>query len=187
MTPVQHWTNAQLLACLFGTRGNYRACEETLEPLFSEMDGKLQRKGQALREVLRRWLEERLRRGEVMGQPAVVKDYLRLIFKGQAHESFWVLYLDAQHQLIQAEELFRGTLTQTAVYPREVLKGALRHNAAAILLSHNHPSGLAQPSTADRQLTEVLKRALTLVDIRVLDHFVVAGPELVSFAEQGWL
>lgn len=188
MKPLQHWTNTQLLACLFGVRrGEYQACEETLEPLFAGAEGTWQRKGPALREILRRWLEECLQRGEVLGQPEQVRDYLRLIFKGQPHESFWILYLNAQHQLIMAEELFRGTLMQTAIYPREVLKGALRHNAAALLLAHNHPSGRAQPSQADRQLTEALKRALELVDIRVLDHFVVAGPELVSFAEQGWL
>ncbi|MDA8415645.1 MAG: DNA repair protein RadC [Betaproteobacteria bacterium] len=189
MNSLQHWTNTQLLACLFGLRGghHYRACEETLEPLFSATEGRWQRKGAALREVFRRWLEECLQRGEVLGQPDQVKNYLRLIFKGQAHESFWVLYLNAQHQLIVAEELFRGTLTQTAIYPREVLKAALRHNAAALLLAHNHPSGKVQPSHADRQLTEVLKRALELVDIQVLDHFVVAGPDLASFAEMGWI
>lgn len=188
MDSLQHWTNTQLLACLFGMRGgHYRTCEETLDPLFSATEGRWQQKGAALREVLRRWLEECLKRGEVLSQPGQVRDYLRLVFKGQPHESFWVLYLNAQHQLIVAEELFRGTLTQTAIYPREVLKAALHHNAAAVLFAHNHPSGKVQPSHADRELTEVLKRALELVDIRVLDHFVVAGPELVSFAELGWI
>ncbi len=188
MTSPEHWSNAELLACLFGaTKGAYRACEASLDPLFAGTGERWQGKGPALREVMRRWLEEGLKRGEVLGQPDRVRDYLRLIFKGQPHESFWVLYLDAQHRLMVSEQLFRGTLTQTAVYPREVLKAALRYNAAALLLAHNHPSGKAHPSTADRQLTEVLKRALELVDIKVLDHFVVAGPEMVSLAELGWV
>ncbi|NDU86075.1 MAG: DNA repair protein RadC [Ferrovum sp.] len=187
METYGQWTNAQLLTCLFGGRGNYRACESSLEPLFAGGFGKLPHKGTILREIFRRWLNEQMRQGAVMNQPSVVADYWRLAFKGQPHESFWVMFLDAQNHLIEAEELFRGTLTQTAVYPREVVKAALRHNAAAVLLAHNHPSGLAQPSEADRHLTEVLKRALTLVDIRVLDHFLVAGADLVSFAEKGWL
>ena len=98
---------------------------------------------------------------------------------------FLVLYLDAQHRLIEAEELFRGTLTQTSVYPREVVKGALARNAAALAVAHNHPSGEAEPSRADEMLTQTLKSALSLVDVRVIDHFVVAGDRVISFAERG--
>jgi DNA repair protein RadC len=97
------------------------------------------------------------------------------------------LYLDAQHRVIDSEELFRGSLTQTSVYPREVVKGALRANAAAVILAHNHPSGVAQPSPADELLTRQLKDALALVDVRVLDHFIVAGTQALSFAERGLL
>ncbi len=96
-----------------------------------------------------------------------------------------VLFLDAQHRLIASEELFHGTLTQTSVYPREVVKRALIHNAAAVMLSHNHPSGLAEPSSADRMLTDALKQALGLVDVRVLDHIVIGEQEALSFAERG--
>jgi len=97
------------------------------------------------------------------------------------------IFLDAQHQVIVADELFRGTLTQTSVYPREVVKAALRANAAAVIFSHNHPSGVAEPSQSDRMLTDALKQALSLVDVRVLDHFIVAGTSVLSFAEQGLL
>ena len=117
--------------------------------------------------------------------PNVVKDYLRLVLGGRQQEVFMVLFLDAQHRLIASEEMFHGTLTQTSVYPREVVKRALIHNAAAVMLSHNHPSGLAEPSSADRSLTEALKQALGLVDVRVLDHIVIGEQEALSFAERG--
>ncbi len=117
--------------------------------------------------------------------PNVVKDYLRLVLGGRQQEVFMVLFLDAQHRLIASEELFHGTLTQTSVYPREVVKRALIHNAAAVMLSHNHPSGLAEPSSADRMLTDALKQALGLVDVRVLDHIVIGEQEALSFAERG--
>jgi DNA repair protein RadC len=103
------------------------------------------------------------------------------------HEVFVVVFLDAQHRVVASEELFRGTLTQTSVYPREVVKRALHHNAAAVILAHNHPSGVAEPSRADEALTAALKQALGLVDVRVLDHFVVAGDGALSFAERGLL
>lgn len=119
--------------------------------------------------------------------PGAVSDYLKLHFAGQRHESFVVLFLDAQHRLIAAEEMFRGTLTQTSVYPREVVRRALHHNAGAVILSHNHPSGHAEPSRADEALTQALKAGLSLVDVRVLDHIVVAGTRTVSFAERGLL
>jgi len=116
-----------------------------------------------------------------------VRDYLRLSLAGREQEVFVVLMLDAQHRVIASEELFRGTLTQTSVYPREVVKCALKHNAAAAIFAHNHPSGVAEPSHADEILTRSLKSALALVDIQVLDHFIVAGSRTMSFAERGLL
>ena len=116
-----------------------------------------------------------------------MRDYLRLLLKDREHEAFVVLLLDAQHRVIACEELFRGTLTQTSVYPREVVKAALRANAAAVIFAHNHPSGVADPSHADEILTRSLKQALALVDVNVLDHFIVAGSRTMSFAERGLL
>jgi DNA repair protein RadC len=116
-----------------------------------------------------------------------VRDYLRIALGGREQEVFVVLLLDAQHRVIACEELFRGTLTQTSVYPREVVKCSLKHNAAAVIFAHNHPSGVAEPSHADEILTRSLKSALALVDIQVLDHFIVAGPRTMSFAERGLL
>ena len=120
-----------------------------------------------------------------MTTPQVLRDWLRLYCAGLEHEVFLVLYLDASHRLIEPQELFRGTLTQTSVYPRELVKGALERNAAALAVAHNHPSGQAEPSRADEYLTQTLKSALSLVDVRVLDHFIVAGDKVVSFAERG--
>lgn len=130
-------------------------------------------------------LAEPMRAATVFETPAAVKDYLRLHFAGQTYESFVVLFLDAQHQLLVAKDLFRGTLAQTSVYPREVLREALNVGAAAVILAHNHPSGVPEPSRADELLTTTMKQALALVDVRVLDHIVVAGTRTVSFAERG--
>jgi len=132
-------------------------------------------------------LEKRAKYGCALTSPGAVRDYLRLALAGLEHEVFMVVHLDAQHRVVAAEELFRGTLTQTSVYPREVVKAALRANAAAVIFAHNHPSGVAQPSQADELLTRNLKDALALVDVKVLDHFVVAGPQALSFAERGLL
>ena len=137
------------------------------------------------RELLLRDLREQMSNSPVMSSPQVLRDWLRLHCAGLQHEVFLVLYLDAHHRLIEAEELFRGTLTQTSVYPREVVKGALTRNAAALALAHNHPSGEAEPSRADELLTQTLKSALNLVDVRIIDHFIVAGDKVVSFAELG--
>jgi len=117
--------------------------------------------------------------------PTAVRDYLRLLLHDRPHEVFVAVFLDSQNRLLAAEELFRGTLAQTSVYPREVVKTALACNAAAVIFCHNHPSGVAEPSRADELLTQALKQALALVDIRTLDHFVVAGNQLTSFAERG--
>ncbi|HTY98956.1 MAG TPA: DNA repair protein RadC [Rhodocyclaceae bacterium] len=139
----------------------------------------------AVLELARRALGEELRRRDVLASPAAVRDWLRLKLAGLPHEVFCALWLDAQNRLIAWDELFRGTLTQTSVYPREVVKRALACNAAAVILAHNHPSGVAEPSGADQVLTRSLKDALALVDVRLLDHFVVAGREPLSFAERG--
>jgi len=138
-------------------------------------------------ELVRRALRQELRCRDALGSPAAVRDYLRLKLRDLPHEVFMGLYLDAQNRVIGDEELFRGTLTQTSVYPREVVKRALAHNAASVILAHNHPSGVAEPSHADETLTRSLRQALALVDVRVLDHFVVAGNATVSFAERGLL
>lgn len=135
-----------------------------------------------------RIMESRLTyRDVVMNSPQAVRDYLRLRIADRQWEVFVVLFLDAQHRLISAEEMFRGTLSQTSVYPREVVKAALAHNAAAVIFAHNHPSGVAEPSSADELLTCALKQALALVDCRTLDHVVVAGDRTTSFAERGLL
>jgi len=138
-------------------------------------------------ELTRRLAVDELRRGAALTSPEAVRDYLRVSLSALPHEAFMALFLDSQHRLLAAEELFRGTLAQTSVYPREVLKAALAHNAAAVIFAHNHPSGVAEPSRADELLTQALKQALGLVDIRTLDHFVVAGGQVVSFAERGLL
>ena len=133
-------------------------------------------------------LEARMRKsGFVVDGPTAARDFCALKLGALAHEVFSVMFLDAQHKLIEFEEMFRGTLTQTSVYPREVVKTALKHNCAAVILAHNHPSGLAEPSRADEQLTTALQQALALVDVRVLDHLVVAGVKCTSFAERGLL
>jgi DNA repair protein RadC len=141
----------------------------------------------AVLELARRALREDLRAGNALTTPGAVRDYLRLALGGRTHEVFVCIYLDAQHRVIGADELFRGTLTQTSVYPREVVKSALGANAAAVIFAHNHPSGVAQPSLADELLTRQLREALALVDVKVLDHFIIAGNQALSFAERGLL
>ena len=139
----------------------------------------------AVLELARRALAQQLREREVFGTPGAVKHYLQLHLAARAHEVFAVLFLDSQNRLLAMEELFRGTLTQTSVYPREVVLRALQHQAAAVVLAHNHPSGSVQPSRADEALTQTLKAALALVDVRVLDHVIVAPGAALSMAEQG--
>ncbi|HEX7052439.1 MAG TPA: DNA repair protein RadC [Burkholderiales bacterium] len=138
-------------------------------------------------ELARRVIDERMRQEDPLTSPGAVRDYLRLTLASQPREVFVCLWLDAQHRVLEVEEMFRGTLTQTSVYPREIVKAALGANAAAVIFAHNHPSGVAQPSQADELLTRSLKEALALVDVRVLDHFVVAGNQAISFAERGLL
>jgi DNA repair protein RadC len=141
----------------------------------------------AVVEMARRALAQRLVAAPVFESPAAVKDYVQLQLGGLPHEVFAVLFLDSQHRLLKWDEMFRGTLNQTSVYPREVVRRALALNAGAVILAHNHPSGLAEPSRADEFLTQSLKSALQLVDVRVLDHLVVGRGVVVSFAERGLL
>ncbi|MFO1325282.1 MAG: DNA repair protein RadC [Burkholderiales bacterium] len=141
----------------------------------------------AMVEFVRRALLEDARHRDVLTSPEAVRDYLRLTLAALPYEAFVALFVDSQNRLMAARELFRGTLAQTSVYPREVVKAALAENAAGVIFAHNHPSGVAEPSRADELLTSSLKQALALVDIRTLDHFVVAGQRVVSFAERGLL
>ncbi|MBS1134298.1 MAG: radC [Burkholderiaceae bacterium] len=142
---------------------------------------------QAVLELARRSLREEIRRDPALSSPDKVRDYLKMTLAHRQHEVFMALFLDAQNRLLTADELFRGTLTQTSVYPREVVKRALAVNAAGVIFAHNHPSGVAEPSRSDELLTASLKQALGLVDVRVLDHVIVAGSSTVSFAERGLL
>ena len=142
---------------------------------------------QATLEMGRRHLGESLERGKPLTDPAATRRYLLAKLRDMPHEVFSCLYLDNRHRVIAFEELFRGTIDGATVHPREVVRAALKHNAAALIFAHNHPSGVAEPSDADRRLTRRLSDALALVDIRVLDHFVVGDGEVSSFAERGWL
>lgn len=130
-------------------------------------------------------LERRVSRADTMSDPKTVRSFLALRSAGLEHEQFSVMFLDTQHRVIAFESMFRGTLTQASVHPREIVKAALRHNAGAVILSHNHPSGNADPSRADEFLTQTIKAALALVDVRVVDHIIVAGGSSVSMAERG--
>lgn len=149
-------------------------------------DAVLTRKLGVARELLMRDLQAQMCRGPIMDSPQALRDWLRLHCAGLEHEVFLVLYLNVSHALIEAEQLFRGTLTQTSVYPREVVKGALSRNCSAVAVAHNHPSsGSPEPSRADEHLTQSLRSALALVDVRLIDHFIVSGDQAVSMAERG--
>jgi len=140
---------------------------------------------QASLEMSRRALQEELNRGNALNSPRLVRDYLQLLLGSRQQEVFLVLFLDTQHRVIASEELFHGTLSQASVYPREVVKRALELNTAAVILAHNHPSGVAEPSQSDQLLTSALKQALAMVDVRVLDHIIVVQGRTMSFAEKG--
>ncbi|WP_188005896.1 RadC family protein [Vibrio cholerae] len=142
---------------------------------------------QAVLEMTQRYLAETLKRGDALTSPQQTKLYLSSVLRDRQREAFYILFLDNQHRVIRDEILFEGTIDAASVYPREVVKRALHHNAAAVILAHNHPSGVAEPSQADRRITDHLRDALGLVEIRVLDHFVVGDGEVVSFAERGWI
>ncbi|MCG3722833.1 RadC family protein [Vibrio cincinnatiensis] len=142
---------------------------------------------QAVLEMTQRYLAETLKRGDALTSPQQTKLYLSSVLRDRQREAFYILFLDNQHRVIQDEVLFEGTIDAASVYPREVVKRALYHNAAALILAHNHPSGIAEPSQSDRRITQRLIDALALVDIRILDHFVVGDGEVISFAERGWI
>ena len=142
---------------------------------------------QAVLEMAQRALDEKIKAGDALNSPKAVRDYLRLALAGREYEVFAGIFLDAQNRVLAVEELFSGTLGQTSVFPREVVKRALHHNAAGVIFAHNHPSGLAEPSGADEALTAALKKSLALVDVKVLDHFIVGGGAIMSFAERGLL
>ncbi len=200
-------SDAELLAILLrsGLRGKgvLQLAQELLDH-FGGLAGLLHTDAQALRqikglgpakraevvavlELARRALMQPLHSQPVFDSPQAVRQYLQLQLGARPHEVFAVMFLDSQHRLIALEEMFRGTLSQTSVYPREVVMRALSLNAAAVVLAHNHPSGSTQPSRADQTLTQTLKSALALVDVRVLDHFVVTSAQTLSMAEQGLL
>ncbi len=140
---------------------------------------------QAIFEMSRHALTEQLKENDALNSPQQVRDYLCLKLGALSREVFMVLFLDAQNRVVATEEMFSGTLTQTSVYPREVVKRALHYNAASVIFAHNHPSGIAQQSLADEMVTTSLKQALALIDVRVLDHFIVAGNNILSFSERG--
>ncbi|GEK08295.1 DNA repair protein RadC [Pseudoalteromonas sp. McH1-7] len=140
---------------------------------------------QAVLELSRRYLREECQRDTVFHNPSAVREYLTAQLRGLGHEVFMVLYLDNQNRLIKDEVLFHGTINSASVYPREVVKAALKHHAASVIFAHNHPSGVAEPSEADKLITNKLQKGLGLVDINVLDHLIVAGNHCISFAERG--
>jgi len=177
----------ELLSRLLGKRTAKRVYRGSLTDLFLDEsvpdDVKLRLR--ASRELVQRWMLEDLRRSPVLQNPRAVRDYLTVHYAGQEREVFGCLFLDNRHRLIAVEEMFLGTVDGASVHPREVVKRALKLNAAAVILAHNHPSGVAEPSQADELITTRLRDALALVDIRVLDHLVVGGATVTSFVERG--
>jgi DNA repair protein RadC len=175
---------------LLGKFGSLRALLEADQPAFSAELGLGPAKFaqlQAVQEMNRRHLAERLRVRSALENPQAVRDYLKSMLRHEQQEVFGCLFLDSRHQVLAFEALFRGTIDSTAVHPREVVKRALANNAAALILCHNHPSGNAIPSQADRQLTKRLQEALRLIDVRILDHFIVGDGDPLSMAEYGWM
>lgn len=197
--PIRSLPNATLLGLLLGEATAAPLAGKSLADLFNlrsrpltiretGSDDRAERILDAAKELLARALSEEMQEGEVLSSPDKVRDFLRLRLAERPHEVFMVLLMDVQHRLLADVELFRGTLTQTSVYPREVVKLALSHNAAAVIFAHNHPSGVPEPSQADIHLTNALRQALSLVDVRTIDHIVVGGnASPVSFAERGLL
>jgi len=186
---VKRMGDMELLRALLGPQTALKHCYRSLYEIFEAtgVDDRPHRKLLVARELVMRLLRQEMGRRDVLSTPSTVKDYLRLVFRKAEREVFVVVFLDAQNRTIASEELFHGTLTQTSVYPREIVKEALRYNAAAVIFAHNHPSGVAEPSHADEMLTRALREALALVDVKVLDHIVVAGNAVTSFAERGLL
>lgn len=180
----------ELADCLLRQSGSLRALFSASKDQFCAHKGLGEAKFvqlQAVLEMTQRYLAETLKRGDALTSPQQTKLYLTSVLRDRQREAFYILFLDNQHRVIQDEVLFEGTIDAASVYPREVVKRALQLNAAALILAHNHPSGVAEPSQADRRITQRLVDALQLVDIRVLDHFVIGDGEVVSFAERGWI
>ena len=189
-TGVAGCSAVELARRLLADFGSLRALLEADLPAFSAHLGLGPAKFaqlQAVLEMARRHLPERLRRDSALESPQAVRDYLKAQLRHEPHEVFGCLFLDTRHRVLAFEALFQGSIDGASVYPRQVVKRALAHNAAALILVHNHPSGVAEPSQADRLLTERLKEALGLIEVRVLDHFVVGEGEPQSLAELGWL
>lgn len=187
-TGVKGKTAVDLARELLSEFGSLRALLESDFERFSRSRGLGTAKYallQAVLEMAQRHLKETLRRGSALTSPDLTRRYLSARLRGYPHEVFAALFLDNQHRIIEFEELFRGTIDGASVYPREVVKKSLSFNAAAVIFAHNHPSGIAEPSEADRHITQRLKQALSLIDIRVLDHFIVGDGEAYSFAEHG--
>lgn len=184
----EHLSTVDLLARLIGTKTAKRLYLGRLTPFFVPQEGGPHyERVLTARELVKRWLAEELARGPALLNPAFVREYLRLLFAGEEREVFVVLFLDNRHRVLAVERMFFGTIDGANVHPREVVKRALKHNAAAVIFSHNHPSGVAEPSPADEMITRRLKEALLLIDIRVLDHLVVGESTVESFAERGLL
>ena len=179
----------ELLSRLLGKRVAKRVFRGSLTDLFLDenVPTDVKTRLRASRELVQRWMLEELRRLPVLESPRIVRDYLAVHYAGHEREVFGCLFLDNRHRLIAVEEMFLGTIDGASVHPREVVKRALQLNAAAVILAHNHPSGVAEPSQADELITARLRDALALVDIRVLDHLVVGGTTVTSFVERGLL
>ena len=175
---------ARDLLTQFGSLNGIFAATETDVSQVHGMGSSKYAQLQAIFEMSRRALSEQMQTRDVLSSPQQVRDYLCLKLGGLHHEVFMVLFLDAQNRVLATEKMFSGTLTQTSVYPREVVKRVLHFNAASVIFAHNHPSGIVEQSRADEMLTNALKQALALIDVRVLDHFIVAGNTVLSFAER---
>lgn len=177
----------ELLSQLLGKRTARRVYRGSLTDLLLDdsAPADVRMRLQAWRELVQRWMLEELRRAPVLESPKTVREYLAIFYTGQERELFSCLFLDNRHRLIAVEEMFRGTIDGATVHPREVVKRALKLNAAAVILAHNHPTGIAEPSQADEMITARVRDALALVDIRVLDHLIVGGTTVTSFAERG--
>jgi len=185
---IQTLSNEELLTVLIGEKTTAKIYQGRLAPLVFGSDKQVpDRKLIASMEFAKRLMREKLCRGPALQSPGAVSEYLTAHFLGREYEAFVVIFLDTRHRVIFIEEMFRGTIDGASIYPREVACAVLRHKAAACIFAHNHPSGVAEPSLADQAITRRLKDALSTIDIRVLDHFVIAGTEIVSFAERGLL
>jgi len=189
-TGVAGQSAVDLARHLLADFGSLRALLQADLPSFSQRLGLGPAKFAQLQAVLemgRRHLAEQLRRDSALESPQAVRDYLKALLRHEPHEVFGCLFLDAKHRVLAFEALFQGSIDSASVYPRQVVKRALAHNAAALILTHNHPSGIAEPSQADQVLTQRLKEALALVEVRVLDHFIIGDGEPLSMAEHGWM